>query len=87
MLDRQVSAMDGTNKFLFRLSDGHVVESVLMNISMAILFVSPPRLAAGWDVGFVPRRSEDLSEISRRQKCLDRSIRFREFPVSVLQML
>ena len=30
MLDRQVSAMDGTNKFLFRLSDGHVVESVLM---------------------------------------------------------
>ena len=30
MLERQVSALDGTNKFLFRLGDGHVVESVLM---------------------------------------------------------
>lgn len=30
MLERQQSALDGTNKFLFRLSDGNVVESVLM---------------------------------------------------------
>ncbi len=30
MLERQVSQMDGTNKFLFQLEDGHVVESVLM---------------------------------------------------------
>ena len=30
MLERQVSKMDGTNKFLFQLEDGHVVESVLM---------------------------------------------------------
>ena len=30
MLEKQVSKMDGTNKFLFRLQDGHVVESVLM---------------------------------------------------------
>lgn len=30
MLERQVSELDGTNKFLFRLKDGHVVESVLM---------------------------------------------------------
>ena len=30
MLERQVSQIDGTNKFLFRLSDGHVVESVWM---------------------------------------------------------
>ena len=30
MLERQVSKMDGTNKFLFELQDGHVVESVLM---------------------------------------------------------
>ena len=30
MLERQVSKMDGTNKFLFQLQDGHVVESVLM---------------------------------------------------------
>ncbi len=30
MLERQVSELDGTNKFLFRLEDGHVIESVLM---------------------------------------------------------
>ena len=30
MLERQVSKLDGTNKFLFRLYDGNVVESVLM---------------------------------------------------------
>ena len=30
MLERQMSKLDGTNKFLFRLSDGNVVESVLM---------------------------------------------------------
>ena len=30
MLERQVSKLDGTNKFLFQLSDGNVVESVLM---------------------------------------------------------
>ena len=30
MLERQVSKQDGTNKFLFQLEDGNVVESVLM---------------------------------------------------------
>lgn len=30
MLERQISQIDGTNKFLFRLHDGNVVESVLM---------------------------------------------------------
>ena len=30
MLERQISQIDGTNKFLFELEDGHVVESVLM---------------------------------------------------------
>lgn len=30
MLERQISRQDGTNKFLFRLQDGNVVESVLM---------------------------------------------------------
>ncbi len=30
MLERQISKQDGTNKFLFQLKDGHVVESVLM---------------------------------------------------------
>ena len=30
MEERQISALDGTNKFLFRLYDGNMVESVLM---------------------------------------------------------
>ena len=30
LVERQVSALDGTNKFLFELEDGHVIESVLM---------------------------------------------------------
>ena len=30
MLERQESKLDGTNKFLFCLQDGHLVESVLM---------------------------------------------------------
>ena len=34
MLERQVSKMDGTNKFLFQLQDGNVVESVLMKYKL-----------------------------------------------------
>jgi len=30
LIERQQSAEDGTNKFLFQLSDGHMIESVLM---------------------------------------------------------
>ena len=30
MIERQISEIDGTNKFLFELYDGNVVESVLM---------------------------------------------------------
>jgi len=30
VLERQISKKDGTNKFLFRLTDNHVIESVLM---------------------------------------------------------
>lgn len=30
LVDRRVSALDGTEKYLFRLSDGNVIESVLM---------------------------------------------------------
>ena len=30
MVDEQISAIDGTRKYLFRLADGNVIESVLM---------------------------------------------------------
>ena len=58
MLERQISQIDGTNKFLFRLYDGNVVESVLMKYKHEILSVFPPRSVAGWDVHSVHQRSE-----------------------------
>src|SRR5699024_5753717 len=30
LVERQISGIDGTNKFLFELSDGNMIESVLM---------------------------------------------------------
>lgn len=52
----QTSAIDGTKKFLFALPDGNLVESVWMRISMAIQFVFPLRLAAGWAAAFARLR-------------------------------
>ena len=49
IMDVQVSKIDGTRKYLFRLSDGNMIESVLMSTTMEILCVFPPRRAAGWD--------------------------------------
>lgn len=49
----QTSVQDGTSKFLFRLGDGSVIESVLMRITTAIPSVYPLRQAAGWAAGSV----------------------------------
>ena len=58
MEERQISKLDGTNKFLFRLYDGNMVESVLMKYNTAILSAFPPRRAAGWGVCSARQRSE-----------------------------
>ena len=68
MVERQESALDGTNKFLFRLYDGNVVESVLMRYhhgNSVCGVVSVHRQLAVW------------SEIYRHPRCLDRYIRYR----------
>ena len=44
----QISKVDPTEKFLFELEDGNRIESVLMNIIMAIRYVFPHRSVAGW---------------------------------------
>ena len=45
---KQVSALDGTIKYLWELADGNCIETVLMRS------VSPVRWAAAWGVPFVP---------------------------------
>ena len=61
MLERQISQIDGTNKFLFRLHDGNVVESVLMK----------------YKHGNSVCISSQVGCRILRLRCLDRSIRFR----------
>ena len=56
MAERQQSKLDGTNKFLFRLYDGNMVES---GISTVIRYVFPRRRDAAWDVYSALRRSGD----------------------------
>ena len=55
MLERQISKIDATNKFLFQLSDGNVVESVLMRykhgnsvcISSQVCYITERRKLVG----------------------------------------
>ena len=51
----QESKIDGTRKYLFRLSDGNVIESVWMEIPSA----SHPRSAAGWAAASARPQSAD----------------------------
>ena len=43
LVERQISKADPTEKFLFELADGNMVESVLMKYDYAIPCASPPR--------------------------------------------
>lgn len=63
MLERQISKKDPTEKFLFELEDGNVVESVLMKYNMAIQFAFHHRSDVGWDASSVPRRLVERYEI------------------------
>lgn len=80
MVERQESKLDGTNKFLFRLSDGHFVESVLMRykhgnsvcISSQVGCRMGCRFCAstldGWERNLLP--SEMLGQIYQIQKII-----------------
>ena len=49
LLERQISRIDGTQKYLFRLADGNVVENLSgCSISTETPSASAHRSAAGW---------------------------------------
>lgn len=50
VVERLVSGIDGTEKYLFRLSDGNVIESVLMRYHHGNSVAFLHRSAAGWVV-------------------------------------
>ena len=86
MIDHQISKVDPTEKFLFELEDGNMVESVLMkyNYGNSVCISSQPD--AVWGAGSVHQRSEDSSGVWRHRRCSVRSIIFRrlqkkEFPM------
>ena len=58
VVEVQTSKIDGTQKYLFQLADGNVIESVC-NTSMVIPYAFLPRLAVGWDAVSVHPRSVD----------------------------
>ena len=84
MVDEQVSAIDGTRKYLFRLSDGNVIESVLMRykhgnsvcISSQVGCKMGCRFCAstigGWTRNLLP--SEMLDQIYRIQTSIGERI-------------
>ena len=76
VVDVQTSRLDGTQKYLFRLSDGNVIESVLMRYKHGNSVCISSQDAA-WDVVSALLRSEDLPDVCFPQKCWTRFIVFR----------
>ena len=53
VVDRYISEIDGTNKFVFGLNDGNVIESVFMPYKHGNSVCISSQ--AEWDVSFVPQ--------------------------------
>lgn len=77
-VEHYVSKIDGTQKFLFSLHDGNMVESVLMKYKHGTPFVFLHRQAAVWVAVSVHLRYLDCQETYIHPKCLIRSMRFRK---------
>ena len=77
-VEHYVSKIDGTQKFLFSLHDGNMVESVLMKYKLETPFVFLHRQAAVWVAVSVHLRYLDCQETYIHPKCLIRSMRFRK---------
>ena len=75
MIDHQISKVDPTEKFLFELCDGNMIESVLMkyNYGNSVCISSQ----AGWAAGSAPPPSEGWKEAWLLPRCSGRYIRFR----------
>ena len=63
-VDVRISSIDGTRKYLFRLQDGNVIESVL-----EIPSAFPHKSAAVWAVVFVLLHLMDWSEAFAQVRC------------------
>ena len=69
----RISAIDGTRKYLFRLEDGNVIESVWMQYLTGILYVFLPRWAVVWAAASVHLLWMAWSEIYVLLRCWTRS--------------
>lgn len=54
LIDRQISKLDGTEKYLFAMGDDSLVESVFMRYKFGNSVCISSRSAAGWDAGSAP---------------------------------
>ena len=79
----RISAIDGTRKYLFRLEDGNVIESVSMQPTWEeILYVFLPRWAAAWAAVSVRLLWTVWSGIYVLLRCLTRFTASRLLPES-----
>lgn len=77
MLERQISKIDATNKFLFQLSDGNVVESVLMRYKHGNSVCISSQVGCRMGCRFCLLPSVGWREICRRLRCWGRFIKSR----------
>ena len=63
---KQESRLDGTIKYLWELSDGNCIETVLMQYHQC---ASRPKWAAAWAAPSVPAPSPERCGICGRRKC------------------
>lgn len=86
MVDEQISAIDGTRKYLFRLSDGNVIESVLMRYKHGNSVCISSQVGCKWDAVSAPLPLEAGPETCFLPRCWTRSTGSRALPASVYPM-
>lgn len=77
-VEHYVSKIDGTQKFLFSLHDGNMVESVLMKYKHGNSVCISSQAGAVWAAVSVHLRYLDCQETYIHPKCLIRFMRFRK---------
>lgn len=66
---KQESRLDGTIKYLWELSDGNCIETVLMQYHHGNTVCIRPKWAAAWAAPSVPAPSPERCGICGRRKC------------------
>ena len=72
----QISQIDGTRKYLFRLADGNVIESVLMRYKHGNSVCISSQVGVGWAAVSVLRPWTVWNGTCARRRCWIRFIRF-----------